>query len=335
MVQYENTAGWSNTSYWKLEPLTETRIRTRKPEPPNKIGNVEPSFASIRELAVHSREQRNMLLYDRCTVDELQVFCTRRGLDIPSMAARTVNQKTALRIACTTRLEQHDDDGCTFEKLFDFPPEIRLRIYEWHRASLKTPPSLNSPLPVPPPITAVSRQVREETMPVFCGSLVFQCHGSSMAAGFKLSPTEMNVATQHFFDGAPEIHIRSLRQLKILAPLVVGLPETYAPQFSSRVRWRFDLRGRTRDSRVVCESSDELAARLLRNPREDVKQALIQKFEAIREALMDVADAISARVPFGLKREDADGIVEALNARPASETSDGSDSGFESSAEHD
>lgn len=38
----------------------------------------------------------------------------------------------------------------------------------------------------------------------------------------------------------------------------------------------------------------------------------------MREAMIDLADRIAARPRLELRREDADSIVEALNAKPAS-----------------
>lgn len=323
MVQYNTSTEWSNTSYWKLEP------------PCDKQGwKIDPLIMrSPRVYAMQSRKQRNMLLYDRCTADELRTFCISRGLLSSDVTAR--RNVTMIRAACIDRLERYDDEECTFSKLFDLPPELRLRIFEWYKCSLKTPPSLNAPSPIPPPFTAVSRKVREETMPVYCDTLVFQCHGSGYGWHNK-GPIKMNVCTEHFFNDTPEIFLHSLRKLHILSPVRIDFPETEETNFKShRVRWCFDLRCRTRDSRVVLDSSNEWAERLLRAETERAKQALTQQMEVIREALMDVADDICSRPHLGLRKEDADSIMEALNAEHARDEEDGFAGGYESSVEHD
>jgi hypothetical protein len=150
-------------------------------------------------------------------------------------------------------------------------------------------------------------------MPTFCGTLSFHCYLSNNFLG--KGSIAMLVRTEQFFETAPASFLQSLRRLQILSPLDVGQQEIDV--ISKRVRWCFDLRGRTRGSRVKFESANDLADRSLLQDQEHVKEGLGETMGAIRQALGDLADRILARPRPEFSREDADSIVKALSVKPA------------------
>nr|OQO22667.1 hypothetical protein B0A51_11532 [Rachicladosporium sp. CCFEE 5018] len=121
----------------------------------------------ISELEIadwHAHYDRGLLNYDNCTKEELRVLAVQRG--IPAPAKKTRAEKEAF-----LRLLHHADDSCTFTKLFNLSPEIRILVYEQCCACFSQEPLI---MPTEPPLASICRSPRGEFLPVFYNQCSFR-----------------------------------------------------------------------------------------------------------------------------------------------------------------
>jgi len=111
-----------------------------------------------RLCALYAPYQRGLLSYELMPLRELKLYATQRALPI------TPGQKVTLT-SLKTQLEQADE-GATF-RLSELPPELRGLIFSYYFNSFveSDSPHLNCQ----PPITLVSRTIRQESLPLFYG----------------------------------------------------------------------------------------------------------------------------------------------------------------------
>ncbi|PIA91563.1 hypothetical protein CB0940_09042 [Cercospora beticola] len=122
-----------------------------------------PIYRPDRRTLAHylQRRDRQLPCYFGCSVAELQQYVKARGLELEQSRRSLTNKLlTALETA---------DANPSFEHLLDLPPELRNRIYECYMSSFGS--VLQSP--TQPPLTKVSRQIREETLPIFYNTCTF------------------------------------------------------------------------------------------------------------------------------------------------------------------
>lgn len=139
-------------NYWKLRCTKHTTItQARKAMPPLYC----PRDAKRdRVMNLLYRAERGLLSYGYYTKANLQVFVEDRRLQDTIPATATKSEMIA-------GLEKADDDA-TFSRFVELPPELRVRIYEYH---FHTFGSVDTP--AQPPVTLVSRLLREEALPLF------------------------------------------------------------------------------------------------------------------------------------------------------------------------
>jgi hypothetical protein len=120
----------------------------------------------LRELYVHC--QRGLLSYEGLPLRELKLYATQRGLPTTSGQRLPITELKA-------QLERADDDA-TF-RLMDLPPELRNIIFLHYFRSFLAPYSRYSHLTAiksQPPITRVSRALRQESLPLFYSCWEFE-----------------------------------------------------------------------------------------------------------------------------------------------------------------
>ena len=100
------------------------------------------------------RRERGLLDYRQSDVSELRNFVEARGL--AKMPKRTTSKKRLIQTL------EDADDQMSFGHFMDLPPELRVSIYNLHLQSLKKPN-----FAAQPPITKVSKTIRQETLPLF------------------------------------------------------------------------------------------------------------------------------------------------------------------------
>lgn len=142
----------SKCAYWELSCPSPKRRGHRKPKP----GHVFRSeLRRRRAVDASHRRERGLVDYDRYDVKDLKVFASGRGLTgVPKRASKTTLKQ----------ILDEADDNMVFSRFMDLPPELRLTIYNLHlnSFSLRTPARAAQP-----PITKVSRSIRQETLPLF------------------------------------------------------------------------------------------------------------------------------------------------------------------------
>ncbi|TKA25879.1 hypothetical protein B0A50_05634 [Salinomyces thailandicus] len=97
--------------------------------------------------------------------------CASPSAPNTAVAGPPVSPPFVLRqITQTVTTAAAEDKSARFPRFLDLPPELRNRIYHF---ALAPDPSTALVRPAPPALSATSRQVRQETLPIFYGDNCF------------------------------------------------------------------------------------------------------------------------------------------------------------------
>ncbi|KXS98681.1 hypothetical protein AC578_1263 [Pseudocercospora eumusae] len=120
MVQTREFTRAQPTVYWKL---IEARSKGEACQLLDIKGVKYPkSISAARAKHLYLRAQRHLLVYEKCSVEELRKFCTARHIPVQTANSRSKGQSAKLLVA---RLEEADE-SMTLEKFLDLPPELRV-----------------------------------------------------------------------------------------------------------------------------------------------------------------------------------------------------------------
>lgn len=236
MVQYKDDRDyqWPNGKhYWKLDkgdPYTRAQLRAR-------LGHHQLSAANKSRLReIYYRAQRGLVLYEGCDKDELKTFCDRRGLQLnnPTPKKRELIQ-----------LLEGADDGPSFSRLGDLPPELRVYIYQLYFQSFEP---LNGP--GQPPITQVSRLVRQEALPLFYKTCIFRVKIEDILNtrdSDRKSIFEKMLArtTEEFLIQTPIDYLHMIREFAVEGHVNIGRRRLFG-------RWFVDLSAKARPRIEKC-----------------------------------------------------------------------------------
>jgi hypothetical protein len=203
MVQlYEDVANGSNT-YWKLDSgfaLPHRRLRHR-------IRNMDlPTLRKTprsRLSELYIRLQRGLICYEGLPIRELRNFAAQRGLVVSTEAFKSFK---ALKVL----LEKADDDT-TFERFSDLPPELRQTVFRHYFDSLVV---RKARYKQQPPITLVSRTLREESLPLFYE----RCRFTIGAVGdIRTTPCKLvpDIHSASFLQNTAVEHFRRIKSLNL------------------------------------------------------------------------------------------------------------------------
>lgn len=201
MVQFRKKGEPLCTSYWKLRSSNDLAVEelmagVRHHGYP---ASVAPYGVKHATKLFH-RAQRGLFSYEYATSDDLVTFCRQRGLPQSPNPSRALLKRP---------LEQADIDD-VFHRFTAFPVEIRLFVYSFYNSTLhRNDPSSNNlarqgKIPQgwqPPPVWAVSRQIRQESLPIFYGdmNLVFQANRLFWSStDYGRSKSELQCLTKKF-----------------------------------------------------------------------------------------------------------------------------------------
>jgi hypothetical protein len=222
MVQFYEPVTWKvagPNEYWKLDSGARLSVQ----ELVNLLKTSKFSCKSrhkgrARVCALYFRCQRGLLPYDGLPTSELKLFASQRAL--PS--AQTFGGQKLTTTTLKALLEEADDDA-TFERLSDLPPELRTAIFAHYFNSLDDSLARRR-YKYQPPITLVSPQIRQESLPLFYENSTFIMEGNQNldrnCAAAALS------ATTRSFVASTTGHFARIRNLRI----------------NLRNRWGYDLR---------------------------------------------------------------------------------------------
>lgn len=159
MVQLHDQDGLracGSNEYWKLDSgaaLSKCSLLERLS---NKKFTTPKEIYRSRLDNLYVRCQRGLLSYEGLPLRELRKFAAQRALPIDNKA--TLNSIKALK----GLLEKADDD-ITFDRLSELPPELRQIILLHYFDSLVVREARHKQQP---PVTRVSRKLREESLPL-------------------------------------------------------------------------------------------------------------------------------------------------------------------------
>ena len=202
-------------NYWKLENYDNITL-TRAKQQLTRANFCFPTSASRKRLIkLLTRCERGLLSYDGCSTKELKRFCERRRL--------TLGKKTTRKEII--HLLELKDDCATFDRFVDLPAELRNMVYTKHYGSFK-------PLryPIPPPVTAVSQQIRKATRLLFYRSCTIKVQLSvknalSRSWGQRLPRSQgvyAEAATTRLFSKGPQSMIGNVRKLELTGPVFLS-----------------------------------------------------------------------------------------------------------------
>lgn len=207
MVHLHNFGGYGIAGpkdYWKLDSGFHWQKRgLREKLSKNKHSGFKigcGNTARLRELYV--RHQRGLLSFESLPLQELRQFATVRGITVDPNAVSTVVK---------AQLEKADNEA-TFDRFTDLPPEVRQIIFRHYYESLLS--SIRAVRKYQPPITMVSRMIRQESLPLlygYCGRLEIVSDGP-ITAPYKLNPS---LATAKFLQSTPAHLLARIRLLQL------------------------------------------------------------------------------------------------------------------------
>ena len=177
---------------------------------------------------------KRLLCYDACSSQELEGFVKARGLQV----------KPSKRIEHTRLIEtlEQGDAELSFDKLMDLPAELRVRIYEFYVCEF--PESLFKP--TQPPLARVSKQIRQELLPIFYNNHIFilEMH---MRGVFWHTRMRWSADTEDFISRIRPIHLAMMRKIDIR---IAKDPEQFAATLRHRDLYYFSIQ--LGDSRHSC-----------------------------------------------------------------------------------
>ena len=213
MLQYRYPWTHPSHDYWKLTSRQDISVRGYKERLNAAKYYYAKSATRLRLADMLARCERGLLSYDKFDKAELRTFCVQRGLE----AGRSLEKKNDV----LDLLESEDEEN-TFDRFLDLPPEIRNQICSLYFSTFE-------PLrrPYPPPVTYVSRQLRQETLLLFFQTCTFDI-GIVSRRGFPwvapLVPQSISVkdVTAQFFKVAPTTWLGSIRRVQLMGVVRAG-----------------------------------------------------------------------------------------------------------------
>ncbi|KAK3722716.1 hypothetical protein LTR37_002287 [Vermiconidia calcicola] len=170
-----------------------------------------------------TRAQRCLPSYETCSIKELKAICAQQRLQLSGL-----EKKQDL----VDRLEL-EDESRTFNAFLDLPAELRNVIYFMHFDGFDA-----MDVPFPPPITTVSKQLRQETLLLFFRSCTFAVDlwNPGVHDGmFRQDRMDASWATKQVFTRLPTNYLGSIRQIQIEAPV-------FAQHGWRKTRWEVKVR---------------------------------------------------------------------------------------------
>lgn len=171
-----------------------------------------------RKLYLASRAERGLISYDKRKTDELLSFCAARHIDVTKIQNGGEGYKNRL-----IDLLEAADEEATLERFIDLIPELRVLIYTAYFESFEV--NNEAVLSIPPPITEVSKLVRNETLLLFYQTRRFYIKLNRLFQGplppsDSFTPMPASRVALRFFEKAPLQYVQSIRRVRLYHPSV-------------------------------------------------------------------------------------------------------------------
>lgn len=255
--------------YWKLSPPGSRKGKDFKAALAEAQYHHLQSASKSRLIELYSRAQRGLTSYEACSKETLKTFCARRGLQI----SKPKSKKGEL----IQLLEKADDDQ-TFVRFMDLPPELRVHIYE---LSFKSFGRLD--YPAQPPITQVSRLLREESLPVFYKTCTFMITVPNPNLAGRSGNLSLSSSTRAFLDHTSDENLNTVRRIWLTGPVVDhGRTETASWLLNFKRNAKRRVLSATRDGKFVLSlaTNNKIKKRIAR-----IRRAYIKGSQPARELI--------------------------------------------------
>ena len=166
--------------YWKLDSGTALTVASLRQHLSDASFTTLKKTRKFRLIELYVRCQRGMLSYEGLSLHELQDLAAQRA--VPTGTETTLHSREALM-----ELLEKADNEATFEGFSELPAELRQMVFSHYFNSLVV---RETSYKHQPPITLVSRTLREESLPLFYERCNFTIHASSntRTIPFKIAP---------------------------------------------------------------------------------------------------------------------------------------------------
>ena len=199
--------------YWKLKRPDDLRMTVRlsaqqlQDELESSAYFFYSSAAKPRLLQLYSRRERGLLSYEAYKIAELREFCSQRNVQL----ARNAKKAEVVSVL------EAEDENATFDRFLDLPAELRNYVYSLHFETLE----IDCPS-IPPPITYVSRQLRQESLALFfstCTPTFVFCTRRYLTSFWGARRTKLQIQpgylTSKFFLRAPQTYVENIRKFRL------------------------------------------------------------------------------------------------------------------------
>lgn len=239
--------------FWKLHRLPHPKVWVRRLKQILDHRNYpyrdSASKTRLRQLIM--RCYQGLLSYERLDSKELTKFITDRKMTISADAKKDDLILTLERA----------DQTATFSRFFQLPPELRNAIYNIHFESFDAV----CPLPVPPPISKASRQLRQESHELFYYNCVTRFRFRNVYPDWSRrrftyphrganEPHYADLETEIMFSKMPEHMLGSIRRFDLVG-VVYGTMLPFRERDFQVVKWEVDLTAR--DSRNLFSCAEK------------------------------------------------------------------------------
>ncbi|KAK4496508.1 hypothetical protein PRZ48_012488 [Zasmidium cellare] len=313
MVQYTWGGRRKETDYWKMYFYRRSPKLLRSQLDKLDFSH-HASTGGSRLAYLVTRAERSLMSYEKCSLDELRSFCAARKVQVPESSSRKKTEHIRL-------LEEADENGMTFSRFLDLPPELRVRIYTYYmdflgqRTSVFLAPlrdqadlCFTKVLP-PPPIAQVSTVMRRESIPMFYD--IFRLELRHNAGGEHLAPGT-NVEMLRQIPVHLSIHVKkaaltcamfvdsgSMRQSGTTFSLEVDFATLHKPLSISNLKVSrfFSYQGKDLEVKVLGVIETRFVA-LLESCKESTmgESTVAEKFKALCDVSTQVGDEVNAVV---------------------------------------
>ena len=168
--------------YWKLDSGTALTVASLRQYLSDASFTTLKKTRKFRLIELYVRCQRGMLSYEGLSLHELQDLAAQRA--VPTGTETTLHSREALM-----ELLEKADNEATFERFSELPAELRQMVFSHYFNSLVV---RETSYKHQPPITLVSRTLREESLPLFYERCNFtiRAHSDTRTIPFKIAPDD-------------------------------------------------------------------------------------------------------------------------------------------------
>lgn len=214
LVQSHRCGGHINSRkhWWKIEQNDNWQYRNNALKHLTKRDFAFPKEGDLYLSYLCTRAQRGMISYHKCTRTELRNFCKQRKIHISKRQNFTNEEiQTVLSKDDLRDVLEYGDEHATFPRFLELPAELRMMVYDHSLEVIEEPKNQRWREEAfnlePPPITSVSRLLRQEALPVLYSSGILKIDMTkdnnyrephTVTEFFGIAPLAIVEAVRHF-----------------------------------------------------------------------------------------------------------------------------------------